>query len=164
VEVILPGAGEEAPSGPGFFAPPALQTATGGMTLMGGLFDGDAFAELRPAFLLAPNLSLDPYVGLSLPSSGRGLLYGAGATVNVVPEWAIAPYLHVGGGGFHFEPNEDAFVPGAKDNFHLRAGGGVLISLRWRVLFRIEATNTIVFNTDHHDNAQSYTAGFGTYF
>lgn len=164
VDVVAAGHGEQAPTGSGFFAPPALELASGGMTMMGGLFDGSAYAELRPSFVLAPTLSLDPYVGLSLPSAGRTLLYGAGATINIAPDWAVAPYLHAGGGGYHFTPNDDAFVPGSKDNFHLRAGGGVLVSLRWRVLFRIEAMNTIVFNTDTHANAQSYTAGFGTYF
>jgi len=164
VEVLAPGGGEEAPEGPGFFAPPALQSASGGMTLMGGLFDGSAYAELRPALVLAPSLSIDPYIGLSLPTSGHGLHYGVGATLNVAPDWAIAPYLHLGGGGYHFSPNEDAFVPRDKDTFHFRAGGGVLVSLRWRVLFRLEVTNTVLFTTDSHDNAQSYTAGFGTYF
>lgn len=164
VEVLAPGQGEEAPDGPGFFSPPALESASGGMTLMGGLFDGAAYAELRPSFVLAPTLSVDPYVGMGLPSSGRTLHYGAGVTINVIPDWAFAPYLHLGGGGYHFTPNEDAFVPSDKDLFHVRAGGGLLVSLRWRVLFRLEAMNTILFNSDTHDNAQSYTAGFGTYF
>jgi hypothetical protein len=164
VEVLAPGEGEEAPAGPGFFSPPALQSANGGMTLMAGVFDWAAYAELRPSFVLAPTLSIDPYIGMSLPSSGRTLHYGAGVTLNVIPDWAFAPYLHMGGGGYHFTPNEDAFVPRDKDMFHLRVGGGLLVSLRWRVLFRLEAMNTILFTTDFHQNAQSYTAGFGTYF
>ncbi|HTM43509.1 MAG TPA: hypothetical protein VL137_01065 [Polyangiaceae bacterium] len=164
VEVIAAGESSEGLTKPGFFAPPALASANGGMTALGGLFDGHAYAEVRPSFVLDPSLSIDPYVGLSLASSGRSLLYGAGATLNIVPSWAIAPYLHLGSGGYHFSPNQDAFVPSHKDTFHLRAGGGLLVSLRWRLLFRIEATNTILFTADSYANVQTYTAGFGTYF
>ena len=45
-----PDAPEEAVK-PGFFAPPALQTARAGFALMGGVFDRDGYVEIRPALV-----------------------------------------------------------------------------------------------------------------
>jgi uncharacterized protein YgiM (DUF1202 family) len=164
VEVIAVGEDDASVNRPGFFAPPALDEASGGMTLAGGVFDLEAYAEAKAVIVLAPALSLEPYAGLVMSPAGRGLLYGGGVTFNLVPDFAIAPYLHLGGGGFKFFANEDAFLPNDEATFHARAGGGVLVSLRWRILMRLEATNTVLFTADSNHNVQSYVAGLGTYF
>ena len=79
------------------------------------------------------------------------------------PDWPIAPFVHIGGGGMHEDPN-DEFVRSAADFYHARAGGGFLISLRWRILLRAEANNTILFTEDSYTNVQTYYGGLGTYF
>lgn len=160
------GAGPDAPEGavkPGFFAPPALQEARGGFALMGGAFDLDGYVELRPALVLAPAIAIEPYAGLALQVDGKRVLYGVGGTLNLAPDWAIAPFVHIGGGGLREIPN-DEFVRDSLDFFHARAGGGFLISLRWRLLVRLEANNTVIFTEDTYDNVQAYYGGFGAYF
>jgi len=159
-------AGPDAPEGavkPGFFSPPALQTAHGGFAMMGGVFDRDGYAELRPAWVLAPAIAIEPYVGLALQRDSRRFLYGIGGTLNLAPDWGIAPFVHIGGGGLHETPN-DEFVRQEADFFHARAGGGLLVSLRWRILVRLEANNTILFTEDSYQNVQTYYGGLGTYF
>ena len=160
------GAGPDAPEGavkPGFFAPPALQTARGGFAMMGGVFDKDGYVELRPALVIAPAIAFEPYVGLALEEDARRLLYGLGATLNLAPDWAVAPFFHIGGGGLRETPT-DEFVQIERDFFHARAGGGLLISLRWRILFRLEANNTVIFTEDSYRNGQTYYGGLGAYF
>jgi hypothetical protein len=154
---------DDGPSKPGFFAPPALQEARAGFALVGGVNDGDGYVEMKPALVLAPAIAFEPYVGLALHSQGRRLIYGAGGTLNLAPDWAIAPYVHIGAGGVHEEP-KDEFVRGERKLFHARAGGGLLVSLRWRILLRLEATNMIWFTEDTHENVQTYVGGLGTYF
>lgn len=159
-------AGPDAPEGavkPGFFAPPALQTARGGFALMGGVFDRDGYVEVRPALVLAPAIAIEPYAGLALQRDSRRFLYGIGGTLNLMPDWAIAPFVHIGGGGMHETPN-DQFVRSEANFFHARAGGGFLISLRLRLLLRLEANNTILFTEDSYKNVQTYYGGLGTYF
>ncbi len=153
----------EAESKPGFFAPPALQGAHGGFTLQGGVLDYDAFAEFRPAFFLAPELAIEPYVGIALQTDGRRLIYGLAGAVNFAPDWPVAPYFLLGAGGIYEEPRDDV-VRESQRFFNARAGGGLYISLRWRVLVRLEATNIVRFAEDSYDNEQSYTGGLGTYF
>jgi len=154
---------EDGPTKPGFFAPPALQEARGGFALAGGVNDNDGYVEIKPALVLAPAIALEPYLGLALHREGRRLIYGAGATLNLAPDWAIAPFLHVGVGGMHEEP-KDEFLKAERSTFHARAGGGLLISLRWRILVRLEATNMVLFTEDSYENVQTYLGGLGTYF
>ena len=84
------GQGAASTGEPGVFSPPLLQTAWGGMSMSGGLFDGNGYAEIKPAFVLSPTLSIEPYVGLVLSTAGRSLLFGGAATVNLAPDWAVA--------------------------------------------------------------------------
>jgi hypothetical protein len=154
----------DAPSRPGFFAPPALQEARGGFSLVAGLFDKGGYAEIKPAFVLAPAVALEPYAGIGLSSEGRRFLYGFGGTLNFAPDWAIAPYVHVGAGGVSTVPNEDAQVLKSGTIAHARAGGGLLVSLRWRILVRLEVMQVVLFDPDYKRSAQSFAGGFGTYF
>ncbi|MEB2312951.1 MAG: SH3 domain-containing protein [Sorangiineae bacterium] len=148
---------------PGVFAPPALEEAHAGFTLSGGVFDRDGYLEFDPAFVLAPAISLEPYVGLALQPDGRRLVYGAGGTLNLIHDWAVSPFVHLGAGGVHDMPSAE-FFPTSRDFFHVRAGGGLLVSLRWRILVRLQAMNTVIFTEDSFRNAQSFTGGIGTYF
>ncbi len=157
---------EEAEGGfsrPGLFAPPALQEARGGFALLGGAYDLDGYGEVRPALVLAPAIALEPYIGVALQRDGRRLVYGLAGTLNLMPDWAIAPYVTLGVGRVDENP-KDEFVREDRSWFHARAGGGLLVSLRLRILLRLEATNIVLFTEDDYENVQSYIGGLGTYF
>ncbi|HVU02431.1 MAG TPA: SH3 domain-containing protein [Polyangiaceae bacterium] len=154
----------DAPSKPGFFAPPALQAAHGGFALVAGFFEKGGYAELKPALVLAPQIALEPYAGVALSTEGRRFVYGGGGTLNFAPEWPVAPYVHLGGGAVSTVPNEDAQVLKGGTVGHARAGGGVLVSLRWRILIRVEAMHVVLFDSGFKHGVESYTAGLGTYF
>jgi hypothetical protein len=161
--VALDADSEESVS-PGVFAPPPLESARGGLAMAAGVFDGSGYAELKPALVVNRSLALEPYAGIALSSAGRSLLYGGGASVNLAPDWAIAPYLSLGGGGFTTLPNDDAFALERRTVFHARAGGGLLVSLRWRLIVRLEANHVVLFTAASYRDAQSFTGGLGSYF
>lgn len=154
---------DDAPGKPGVFAPPALEEAWGGFTMLGGAFDRDGYMEFRPQFVIGPAIAFEPYAGLALQDDARRFIYGAAGTLNLAPDWPIAPFVTIGVGGVHEEPR-DEFIQSSERSFHARAGGGLLVSLRWRVLFRLEAANVVLFTEDSYDNAQNYMGGLGTYF
>jgi hypothetical protein len=163
----------EAPSRPGFFAPPPLTGARGGLAIVGGAFhtplEGGTSAtygylEARPSLVLDRTLSLDAFVGDALTADGSEILYGAGATVYLAPTWVVCPFAAVGGGGLSIFPNTDSFVLKREDLYLGRAGGGLLIALRWRILVRLEVTNLTLFTADSFRNAQTYAGGLGVYF
>jgi len=159
-------AGDESAEGarkPGFFAPPALQDAHGGFALMAGVYDGAGYSEIRPAWVIAPAIAFEPYVGIALQHDSRRIVYGGAGTLNLLPDKALAPFVTIGCGGMYEKP-KDEFVRPSRKWFQARAGGGVLISLRFRVSLRLEAANMVLFQEDDYQNVQSYTAGLGTYF
>lgn len=169
---VVPGE-PEAPSRPGFFAPPPLTGAHGGLAIMGGVLstpvaDGSTqrygYLEARPSIVVDRTLSLDGFIGDALTSDGAEILYGGGATVYFAPSWAICPFLGIGGGGLSVYPNADSFVLKRQDYYAARAGGGLLVALRWRILVRLEVTNLTLFTADSFKNAQSYAGGLGVYF
>jgi uncharacterized protein YgiM (DUF1202 family) len=153
----------DAPSKPGFFAPPALADANGGLALMAGVFDLHGYSEIRPALVLAPAIAFEPYAGLALEPDGRRMVYGLASTLNVAPTWAIAPFFELGIGGVHEAPKEEN-IRSESDWFHARAGGGLLVSLRYRILLRLQATNFVLYAEDRYRNVQSYVGGLGSYF
>jgi uncharacterized protein YgiM (DUF1202 family) len=153
----------EAARKPGFFAPPALQDANAGFAMMAGVYDGSGYVELRPGWVIAPAIALEPYVGLALQDDSRRIIYGGAGTLNLLPDKALAPFVTIGCGGMYENP-KDEFVRPARKWFHARAGGGILLSLRFRVSVRLEAANMVLFAEDDYENVQSYAAGLGTYF
>jgi hypothetical protein len=153
----------DAPREPGIFAPPALQKARGGLALTGGFFDGSGFAQIEPAFVLAPAIAIEPFAGMALSRVGRQVIYGAGPTLNIAPDWPVAPFVHMAMGGITTTFGEDD--PRADSTRVMaRAGGGLLISLRWRILLRVEAMHNVLFGPDFKAGVQSYAGGLGTYF
>jgi uncharacterized protein YgiM (DUF1202 family) len=154
----------EAARKPGFFAPPALQDAHGGFAMMAGIYDRDGYVELRPAWVIAPAIALEPYIGLALQRDSRRIVYGGAGTLNLLPDLALSPFVSMGFGGMYEQPKEEFVRVESRKWFHARAGGGILLSLRFRVSVRIEASNMVLFDEDSYQNVQSYTGGLGTYF
>lgn len=172
VFAVRPGEAE-APSRPGLFASPPLEGASAGFAILGGVLSipirdqttrAFGYLEGRPSIVVHRTVTLDGYVGDALTADGSQILYGGGATIHFAPSWAICPFLGVGGGGLSVRPNADSFVLKREDLYMARAGGGVLMALRGRILVRLEATNLTLFDEDHMKNAQTYAGGFGVYF
>jgi hypothetical protein len=162
-----------APSRPGFFAPPPLEGARAGFAIVGGLLvipekDNQThtygYLEARPSLVLHKTVTLDAFIGDALTGDGSQLLYGAGATINLAPDWPICPFVGLAGGGLSVFPNSDSFVLKLEDLFLARAGGGFLLALRNRILVRVDGTNLTLFKADSYKNAQAVTIGLGVYF
>lgn len=163
----------DAPSRPGFFATPPLEGAHAGLAIVGGVLsipiaDGSTkafgYLEARPSIVVHRTVTLDGFIGDALTADGAQILYGGGATINFAPSWPICPFLGIGGGGLAVRPNADSFVLKKQDLYLARAGGGILMALRGRILVRLEVTNMALFDSESLKNAQTYSGGFGVYF
>lgn len=163
----------EAPRRPGVFATPPLEGARAGVAIVGGVLnvpvqDGSTrafgYLEGRPSIVLHPSVMLDGFVGKALTADGAQTLYGGGATINFAPSWAICPFLGIAGGGLTVRPNADSFVLKREDLWVARAGAGILMGLRGRILVRLEVSNLALFDAESFKNAQTFSGGFGAYF
>jgi hypothetical protein len=153
----------DAPSKPGLFAPPALEDARGGLALMGGVYDLSGFTEARPALVIAPAISFEPYAGLALQSDSRRIIYGGAFALNFAPDWPVAPFFVLGAGGMREQPKEER-IRQERSWFNARVGAGLLVSLRFRLLLRLEFTDFVMFTEDRYRNVQAYAGGLGSYF
>ncbi len=163
----------DAPSRPGLFATPPLEGANGGFAILGGVLAipvrdqstrAFGYLEGRPSIVVHRTVTLDGYIANALTADGSQILYGGGATVHFAPSWPICPFLGIGGGGLSVRPNADSFVLSREDLWMARAGGGILMALRGRILVRLEVTNLTLFDSERLKNAQTYAGGFGVYF
>ena len=143
---------------------PRSQDAHGGLALMGGVYDLDGYAEVRPALVLAPAIAFEPYVGLALEPDSRRIVYGLRRDAQPgagLGDRAVRRARHRRRARGRRRTSSSAEE---RNWFHARAGGGLLISLRFRILFRLEASNIVLFTEDDYDNVQSYIGGLGSYF
>lgn len=174
VQVFAVRPGEpDAPSRPGLFATPPLEGARAGFAILGGALvvptedrttRAFGYLEGRPSLVVHRTVTLDGYIGDAMTNDGSQILYGGGITVHFAPSWAVCPFLGIGGGGVSVRPSEGSFVLRREDLYMARAGGGVLMALRGRILVRLEATNLTLFDAEKMKNAQTYAGGLGVYF
>lgn len=164
---------ENAPSRPGIFAPPPLAGSRAGLTIMAGVLstpvDGFGvrqygYLEGRPQIVLHKTITLDGFVGAALTADGSQFLYGVGASVYFAPDWPICPFVGIGGGGLSVYPNTDSFIKQHQDLYLARAGGGLLVAFRGRIMARLEVTNLTLFTPESYRNAQTFAGGLGVYF
>src|SRR5438874_186969 len=87
--------------------------------------------------------------------AGPGVIYGGAFALNFAPDWAVAPYVVLGAGGMHETPKEEN-IREQRSWFHARVGGGLLVSLRFRLLLRVEVSDFVLFTEDRYKNVQSY--------
>jgi hypothetical protein len=164
---------EGAPTRPGLFAPPPLEGSRAGFALLGGVLSipisgGSVqhygYVEARPSLVLHKTVSLEGFLGDGLTSDGTQLLYGAGVSVYLAPSWPVCPFVELMAGGLSVFPAGDSFVLQRQDLYLARAGGGILLALRNRILVRVEVTDLAVFDANSYKNAQTYAGGLGVYF
>jgi hypothetical protein len=101
---------------------------------------------------------------MALTENGNELLYGGAVAVHFAPDWAVEPYAIIGLGGLTTFPNSDQFIMQRETVWAARAGAGLLLALRMRILVRLEASNLTLFTEDSYRNAQIYQGGLGVYF
>ena len=162
-----------APSRPGVLAPPPLTGARAGLSILGGVAyipletggrHAYGYIEARPSLVVDRTVTIDGFAGDVLTSNGSEFIYGASASIYLAPSWPLCPFLDLGGGGMSIFPNSDSFVLTRSDYYLARAGGGLLLAFRTRILVRLEATNLTIFNAQTYKNAQTFAGGLGVYF
>ena len=174
VQTFAVSAGEpDAPSRPGLFATPPLEGAHAGLAIVGGVLsipiaDGSTkafgYLEARPSIVVHRTVTLDGWIGDALTADGAQILYGGGATINFAPAGRSVRSSASAAGASRFVRTPTRSCSKKQDLFVARAGGGILMALRGRILVRLEVTNMTLFDSDSFKNAQTYSGGFGVYF
>ena len=129
-----------------------------------GLLDQEGMFLLRPSWLVDPYLAIDGFAGISPRGDKDLFLGGLGLTLRLAPGAALGPYASLGLGASYVRPKVDNFVDDEETLMALSAGGGVEITLRKQITFRIDARNWTLFDRNKASNGQEYSGGLAIFF
>lgn len=148
----------------GVFAPAPLPHARGELAFGLGTLSGSGLLAVRPNILLSPNFGFEANFAASVGSLGRLFLIGAGALVNLFPNWPVVPFFVAGGGTVRAAPNSDAFIFEAGGRSMLYGGGGLRFGFKHRLILRIEGRGYAFFDADRRLSQQELSGGLSAFF
>ena len=146
------------------FAPAPLLAAHGELAFVLGTLSGSGLLALRPTWLLSPHFGFEANLAASVGAAGRIFLGGAGAIVNVFPEWPVVPFFAGGGGGAYASPNADTFILESGARSTVYAGGGLRFGFKHRLIVRVEGRSYAFFNANGLDSQQEISGGLSAFF
>ncbi len=149
---------------PRLFAPPPLPDARGEIALTFGALGRGGFMAARPSFLIEPAAGVELTAAASVSRAGRILIGALGGIVNLAPRSPIVPYVVVGGGFAHSDPNADTFLLQSGTIGLLYGGGGLRFAFRYRLILRAEVRAYAFIEPDRYVTDEEYSGGLTVFF
>ncbi|MEO0323640.1 MAG: SH3 domain-containing protein [Myxococcota bacterium] len=146
------------------FAPPPLLGSRVEIAALFGVLGDGGIMSLRVTALVAPELGLEASGAVNVSPGGRLGVLGAGAIINLFPEWPVVPFLAVGGGVSFVEPNADTFLLEGGSTPHLYGGGGLRFGFKGRFTLRLDVRSYVFFEADRYVTEEEYTGGVSVFF
>jgi len=144
--------------------PSPVAYATVGLSFSAGVLDSEGVYLLRPSWLVDPYWAIEGFAGLSPRAEKDVFLGGLGFVLRLAPGAVIGPYASLGTGAAHIRPKADNFIDKNETLMALAAGGGIEITFKKQITFRIDARNWSLFNQNHANNGQEYSGGLAIFF
>ncbi|HVX96536.1 MAG TPA: SH3 domain-containing protein [Polyangia bacterium] len=147
------------------FSPSPLDEGALGLTFSAGVLGGDGMFMFRPGVVLAPQLTLEAFVGETIGDQADVTYAGGGFNSNLFPSSPVTPFAGVAVGGAFRRKKADQFVAVRPGNFAmLNVGGGLLVALKKRLTLRGEARRYVIFDANHTQGIQEYSGALCVYF
>jgi len=144
--------------------PSPVAYASAGLSFSAGMLDGEGMFLLRPSWLVDPYWAIEGFGGLSPRADKDIFLGGLGFVLRLSPGSVIGPYVGVGTGAAKIRPKADNYIDKNETIMALAAGGGIEITFKKQITLRIDARNWTLFNQNHANNGQEYSAGLAIFF
>jgi hypothetical protein len=145
-------------------APSPVMFAKIGLSFSAGILDQEGMYLLRPSWLIDPYWAIEGFAGLSPRAEKDVFLAGLGFVLRMAPGAVIGPYASLGLGAAHLRPKADNYIDEEETLMALGAGGGFEIAFRKQITVRLDARNWSLFNQNHANNGQEYSAGLAVFF
>lgn len=148
------------------FSPSPLLESTVSVAFSAGFVSADSAFFVRPAWLVAPHLSLEGFVGESIGDQVDVIYFGGGPNVFVFPQSPVTPFLSATAGRARSGKKGDVFtLREDADSFtFLGAGGGLLVALKKRIVLRADARHYAIFDPNVTRRVQEYSGALSVYF
>ena len=150
------------------FSPSPLMVENVSFTFSAGVLGGDGLFLFRPAWLLAPHVSLEAFVGETVGNQLDIIYAGGGFNAFLFPESPVTPFVGAAAGGAFGRPKVDQFVDPDGDNTlnysMVNVGGGLIASLKKRLTIRGDARHYVIFNANHTQRVQEFSGALAVFF
>jgi hypothetical protein len=147
------------------FSPSPLTEGAIGFTFSAGVLGGDGMFMFRPGVVLAPQLTVEGFVGESVGDQVDVIYAGGGFNSNLFPTSPVTPFAAVAAGGAFGRKKADQFANIKTGNYSmLNVGGGLMVALKKRLTLRGEARHYVIFDANHTQRIQEYSGALCVYF
>jgi hypothetical protein len=150
--------------GEAMFSPSPLTEGALGFTFSAGLLGGDGMFMFRPEVLLAPQLTLEGFVGESVGNQADVRFAGGGFNSNLFPSSPVTPFAAVAIGGAFGRRKADQFTIKTGNYTMMNVGGGLLVALKKRLTIRGDVRRYVIFDANHTQGIQEYSGALCVYF
>jgi hypothetical protein len=146
------------------FAPSPIPSSAVGFTFSGGSLGGDGMFMFRPGVVLAPQLTVEGFVGESVGDQADVIFAGGGFNSNLFPTSPVTPFAAVAAGGAFGRKKADQFTIKTGNYTMLNVGGGLIVALKKRLTIRGEARHYVIFDANHTQRIQEFSGALSVYF
>jgi len=146
------------------FSPSPLLEKRIGLTFSVGRLGGDGMALFRPSVVLEPHVTLEGFFGETVGDQIDVIYAGGGFNAYLWPAMPVTPFFAIAAGGAFGRKKADQFTIKAGDYDMVNVGGGLVFSLKKRLILRGEARHYVLFDANHTQRIQEYSGALSVYF
>jgi len=150
--------------GRALFSPSPLLQETVSFSFSAGVLGGDGMFMFRPAWLLAPHVSLEGFVGETIGNQVDVIYCGGGFNAFLFARSPVTPFVGGAAGGAFGRTQAGQFTIRAGNYSMINVGGGLVVALKKRLTLRGDARNYVIFDANHTQEIQEYSGALAVYF
>jgi len=150
--------------GRAIFSPAPLENSDVGFTFSVGVLGGDGMFLFRPAWLLAPQVSLEATVGETVGNQVDVRYVAGGFNAYLFPASPITPFVGGAAGGAFGRKKADQFTVQTGDYSMVNVGGGLIIAFKKRITLRGDVRHYVVFDANHTQQLQEFSGALAVLF
>ena len=146
------------------FSPSPLLEQNVSFAFSVGVLGGDGLFMFRPAWLLAPHVSLEGFLGETVGNQVDVTYVGGGFNAYLFARSPVTPFVAAAIGGALGRKKADQFAIETHDYSMVNVGGGLIMSLKKRLTLRGDARHYVIFDANHTHRIQEYSGALAVFF
>ena len=146
------------------FSPPPFTEETVSFTFSAGILGGDGMFLFRPAWLLAPHVSLEAFVGETVGNQEDVRYAGGGFNAYLFPTSPVTPFVAGAAGGAFGRKKADQYTVQTGNFAMVNVGGGLVAALKKRLTIRGDVRHYVVFDANHTQQLWEFSGALAVYF
>jgi hypothetical protein len=150
--------------GSALFSPSPLLEENVGFTFSAGVLGGDGMFMFRPAWLLAPHVSLEGMVGETVGNQVDIIYAGGGFNAYLFASSPVTPFVGAAAGGAFGRKKADQYAIQTGNYSMVNVGGGLIVALKKRLTLRGDVRHYVIFDANHTQQIQEFSGALAVFF